>query len=172
MQLLDGLLAAAKLPPKVMIPVCMLCATVVFCPAPLLQQLGLGKLEAQYRPWFGFGFLGSALILLTHWFFSIKSTIVNIMYERHKARKRLHHLTFEERIILQKYLYHGRRTINFGIDNGVVASLVVNGILFQSSGFGSIVGGFAFDISDDVFQYLQKHPELLSTPPESTIRRL
>lgn len=92
---------------------------------------------------------------------------VQRIYRRRQFKKnigkRMEHLTVPERHVLQRYLIEGTRTIGWRIDEPIIASLVAYGILFRSASMGSMLS-FPHDIQDDVWNYLQEHPESIDTP--------
>jgi len=92
---------------------------------------------------------------------------IKIARLRRKAGKRrtgrLHYLTHHEKQVLQAYICTGRRTVSWDFFNPNVASLVAYGILFATISTGNMFQ-FPFDITDEAWNYLNAHPELILAP--------
>ena len=60
------------------------------------------------------------------------------------------------------YIANKTRANKLRISDGIVTALEADGIIYRSSSIGALVTGFAFNISDVAWDYLNKHPELLA----------
>lgn len=76
------------------------------------------------------------------------------------VRNHLRHLAPDEKIVLRDFFYEGR-TRSLDETQGVTHNLVRARILYQSSPFRNVTGGFAHTINSDALEYLKKHPDLL-----------
>jgi hypothetical protein len=119
----------------------------------------------QYRPWIVFGLMASAAYLIIlglvwigktsqRWYFKIRLNRLRI--------ERLRDLTDAEKHVLQVYLRNGSRTEVWGLQDGVVNSMIQNGILIRGQ-LGNVLDGFPCDISYAVWKHIQAHPELIAT---------
>ena len=143
---------------RVMGALFLLCLTIVLLPslprsAPILVLLGAGFYLATYP--------SHAL-----W----KDAAHHVRYKRavRFGKGRLHNLTFEEKKLLQSYVWLGTRTRRWNIGSGVVNGLVRTGILFRSSNIGSRVEGVPYEINEWALEYLTAHRELVDTPGDTT----
>ena len=76
--------------------------------------------------------------------------------------KRLQKLTEDEKQILRYYVKENTRANSLRVENGVVAGLVADGIIYQSTIHGSIIDGVAHNVGDFVWDYLHVYPEVLN----------
>jgi hypothetical protein len=117
------------------------------------------------------GLLGTGFYLATYPIHAFWKAAARYAQEKQSIRRgqdRLHHLTSEEKKLLQSYVKRGTRTRRWNVGSGVVNGLVRMGILFSSSNIGSQVEGFAYGISEWAFEYLNAHQELIATPGDTS----
>jgi Super-infection exclusion protein B len=85
-----------------------------------------------------------------------------------RGKKRMRHLSFDEKKVLQSYLKHRALTRRWNLGSGVVNGLVADGILFRASQVGSQIEGFAYNVHRWAYEYLLQHPDLVATPGDSS----
>jgi len=130
-----------------------------------LKTLGIYDFAQNYRQWLGL------VMIFTGVLFAVDRGIAIFGWIRYKmavtevedARlKRLHSLTEEEKKILRFYFTKQTRSNVLRIDDGDVQGLVAAGIIFRSADLGNMLEGFAHNISDFAWDYLQINPGLLA----------
>jgi len=75
---------------------------------------------------------------------------------------RLNTLTEDEKQILRFYIANNTRANSLKIDDGVVQGLANAQIIYRSASMGDLLRGWAFNISDFAWEYLNKNPHLLN----------
>lgn len=135
----------------------------------MLDSLGIGTLVSQYRQILGIVFLFSTtlliveiLIVVYRW---IQETLVNRLIVK-SGHKRLHALTEPEKKVLRSFIFEKTRSRRLDMTDGVVNELESESIIFRSSNLGHGIGlhvVFAFNIQPWAWDYLNAHPELLSS---------
>lgn len=155
-----------KLAPRYLIVIALgvIAAILLFADVKLLELIGISELAKENRP-----LLGLTLVVTTALF--LASVIGNgialvkkwwIRKRHHKRIKnRLHSLTEGEKQILRYYIAENTRANTLRIDDGIVQGLKASGIIHLSASMGNALEGFAHNISEFAFDYLQLHPHLL-----------
>jgi hypothetical protein len=165
---LKNLVEAIKLSPRYLLPICLLSAFLVFAPPQVLSIFGLGDIVSRYRPWFGLAFLLSAALLASSATIAFRQRLKErrlgknvLRYQRY----RLHHLTEGEKQILRGFIEGQTRTQQLPIWDGRMRQFEIEQIIFRASELSQHPGThFAYNIEPWAWDYLNKHPELLSGP--------
>jgi len=165
------LLEILKFAPRYFIAFGITAAFLLFGKESLLKQIGVYDFTQNYRQWVGLVFVVSIILFL------VDRAVAIILWTRYKVviakttksrLQRLHRLTEEEKHILRFYIVNKTKTNVLRIDNGVAQGLVAAGIIYQAACIGSAIYGFAYNISDFAWEYLNKNNHLL----EGTIENI
>lgn len=153
-----------KLAPRYLIALGIMVAFLLFAEEQYLASIGVSTFAKEYRTVLGLVlvvsgalfivYIGVAAIALTQrWWRQLrgKRSIVN----------KLSRLNEGEKQILRYYYALQTRANYLHIDDGVVQELVAEGIIYRSASMGSVVDGFAHNISDIAWDHLQEYPHLL-----------
>jgi hypothetical protein len=157
--------------PRVFGALFLFCLIVLVLPARALSWLNLASLVEASRTAISLTLLGTGVYLATyplHTLCKRGAQYVHEMRTIHIWKNRLHRLTFEEKKLLQSYLQRHTHTRRWNLGSGVVEGLVRDGILFRSSNAGSVVEGFAYNITSWAYDDIAKHPELVATPGDAS----
>lgn len=153
-----------KLPTRVVLALCIVLGAMIFASDKILGYLGLNTLIQEYRPYLGLGFLITFALLLvdilSHIWKPIGSRITDWNFIR-QGKRRLHRLNPTEKHILQYYIQHQTRSQSLPLQNGAVNALQQESIIYRGSSIGTL-SGFDFIIQPWAWEYLNKHPELLT----------
>lgn len=76
------------------------------------------------------------------------------------TRDVLGRLSADEKAVLREHVESGRKSMIHSLGNGAAFGLVHKGIMYQPSPFGR-PGSISMNITDEAWDYLQKHPSLL-----------
>ena len=135
----------------------------VFGPDQLLEALEIDQINVDYRPWPGLALLLSGIATIVSGATSL-NPFLNRTIRNWQRPRRLRNLTPEERGVLRGYVERQTRTRMFKLENGIVKGLVHADVIYLASGDGYVLEGFAHNIHDWAWDYLQKHPNLVSEP--------
>jgi len=159
-----ALLEFLKLTPRYLIALFAMASVLLFCPEEFLKFIGVLELAKDYRAVLGIAFVVTGVLLVT----SIASTMAAAFKrgarKRHFQRgiaERLNRLTEDEKEILRFYIAQNTRANMLRIDDGVVQGLVTSGIIYRSARFGDAIYGWAHNINEFAWDYLQIQPDLL-----------
>jgi Super-infection exclusion protein B len=153
-----------KLAPRYLIALGVIAAILLFAREEFLKLIGVFELAQKNRSVLGLTLLVSVSLFTI----SIGADGVSIVkswrrklrfYER--VSDRLNCLTEDEKQILRFYIARQTRANVLRYDDGVVQGLVSEGIIYRSASLGNMVKGFAHNIHDFVWDYLNVHPHLL-----------
>ena len=158
------ILDALKLAPRYLAAISVACAFLLFTHAAVLQWLHVADFAQNNRQWVSLVFISTTILFLVD-----RATEVRRIYrdrqitaEAEKRRlKRLNALTEEEKQILRFYIAKQTRTNYLRIGDGVVQGLEASGIIYQAHSIGDVLDGFAYNITEFAWEYLQKHHALL-----------
>ena len=154
-----------KLSPKYLFPILIVLGFVLFAPADILDVFGLSSIVSQYRPYLGAAFLVTAALLLANmlgaWYGWIKRRYVRSKNIK-RGRRRLRSLTDAEKEILRGYIHNKTRSQYLWVTDGVVRGLEAEKIIYRASEVGSL-DEWAYNIQPWAWNYLNAHPELLSS---------
>lgn len=151
MEWISKLFDLAKVPTKFIGAVASVCAFVLLLPASSLESLALLKVREDFGPYFGFGLLISASILLVElgiWLFgSARSHYSGRRLKKH-IREYMNGVDASEKSVLREFFLAGARTIKLPIEQPAVSSLLNAGVLEQASSLGSrTTVGSVFSVS-------------------------
>lgn len=158
------LLEFLKLTPRYLTAIGLVAGLMLFGGDKFRETLGLSQFAQDYRPVLGILFLSSIVLLLI----AIGGGGLGGIQRWWRKRKafqritqRLHRLTEDEKQILRYYIAEDTKANTLRIDDGVVQELVAEGIIYRSTSLGNMLEGFAHNISDIAWDYLQVYPQLL-----------
>jgi len=157
-------LEVIKIAPRYLVAVAIICGTLLFTPETFQQSLGVTSFVDSYRQWIGLALvssLGIWLVAIITLVFSWISRLLSERNQRKKIIKRLENLTEPEKQILRYYFAKNTRGNKLRMENGNVQALVHAGIIFHSSSMGSLLEGFAHNITDFAWDYIQKNSHVL-----------
>jgi hypothetical protein len=139
----------------------------LFLPPGTVEAMGLEEFRSTYRTWLGVGWLSSASLLGVH---AAAGAVrqVGAGWRRWRVHRRLHKalhdLTFDEKLLLRKFVVEGETTLYQSISDGVAQGLVAKTILFRSSNL-SVPGTpgvvFPYNLQPYALRALSKNPSLL-----------
>ncbi len=154
-----------KLSPRHLVPLSLFTGFILFAPQRWLAIFGVVGFVSDYRPWFGVAFLLSTALLISAAIVAgygwAKQKREKVALLRSK-RERLHHLSEAEKEILRGYIEEGTRTQHHSMSDGVVCGLQAECILFRASSLSCGWDVFAYNLQPWAWDYLNKHPKLLS----------
>lgn len=150
---------------------------IIFLPDSVVQKMGLLQNRSTFLPYLSIIFLVSTVLFIT------QSSVKGFAWFRVRRKresdfrnrlKNLETLTKEERDILRSFIERQTMTQRLDIDSGVVNGLMLKGILYRAtnratSGFADSnnhgrVFGCDHNVQAWAWEYLNKHPQLLSIP--------
>jgi hypothetical protein len=153
-----------KLAPRYLIAIGIAAAFLLFGSDQFLTRLGLKKFTEDYRVWLGLAFVSTVSLFVIY----VAGEVVAFFRRKIGKRmfmkrviERLNRMTEDEKQILRYYFAKNTRSNVLRMDDGVVQGLVADGIIFRSANLGSMVEGFAHNISDVVWDYIHSNPDLL-----------
>lgn len=153
-----------KLAPRYFIALGVMAAILLFANEEFLKFIGVFEFAQDNR-----SMLGLTLVV-TGSMFAVSVAAYGISIVKGWWRKRgfyrrvterLNCLTEDEKQILRFYIAKQTRANVLRYDDGVVQGLVSDRIIYQSSSLGNMLEGFAHNISDFAWDYLNVHPHLL-----------
>lgn len=153
-----------KLAPRYLIALGVMASVLLFASEEFLKFIGVFELAQNYRP-----MLGLALVVTVSLFaVSVSAAGIALVKRWWRQRRlygriaeRLNCLTEDEKQILRFYIAENTRANTLRIEDGVVQGLKADGIIYQSASLGSVLDGFAHNISEFAWDYLQVNPHLL-----------
>jgi hypothetical protein len=163
--IIKSILEGMKLAPRYLIAVGLVAGLILFGGTKFQETLGLPQFAKDHRAILGILFLSSIILLLVALGGGGLDWIKRFWRKRefHKGIiKRLQRLTEDEKQILRYYVVENTRANLLRIENGVVAGLVADGIIYQSTIHGSIIEGVAHNVGDFVWDYIHVYPEVLN----------
>lgn len=154
-----------KLTPRYLMAIGLVAGLILFGSDKFRATLGLTEFAQEYRVVLGLLFLSSIVLLLV----AIGSGGIGRLQRWWCKRRafqritqRLHRLNEDEKQILRYYIAKNTKANTLRIDDGVVQELVAEGIIYRSTSIGNMLEGFAYNISDIAWDYLQLFPQLLT----------
>ncbi len=161
---LQHILEALKLAPRYLAAIGLFCGVLLLLPDSFTNGLGIHDFAQHNRQWLGITFIGTLSLLAVSAVVKASDKIRN-RTRRSKAReqtlKQLHNLTEEEKQILRFYVAKQSKTNVLRVDDGVVNGLTAGGIIHLAARQGNIIEGFAHNIDEFAWEYLNEHIELL-----------
>jgi hypothetical protein len=161
---IKGIFEFLKLTPKNITPFLIISSIFLFAPQEWLFFLKISDLKEEYIVFISIIFLFSSVILLNHIIFGFFS-FINTLFLKRKIKKRiykkLNNLTEDEKQILRYYIGKNTRANTLRYDDGIVRGLESDFIIYRSSSMGNLLEGFAYNINDLAWNYLNKNYHLL-----------
>ena len=153
-----------KLAPRYLIAVALMAGVLLFLPDTWLERIDVNNFAQTHRQWLGLAFLVSAILWSVSAITTCLAWIAGRLFQRrlrqHIAQK-LSSLNEDEKQILRYYFAKETRANMLKINDGVVQGLVANRIIYRSASTGSLVEGFAHNITDAAWDYIHANPEVL-----------
>jgi len=163
-ELAKSALELLKLAPRYLISVALIAGVLLFFPSVWLAYIGVDNFAVANRQWLGLIFLVCASLWCVSAVASCWDWVAGKFFQR-RVRQRITHklssLTEGEKQILRYYFAKDTRANTLKIDDGVVQGLVANRIIYRSASMGSILDGFAHNITDAAWNYICANPEVL-----------
>jgi hypothetical protein len=163
-EIAKAILEFLKLAPRYLIALGIMAAFLLFADNEFLERIGVLEFAQNNRP-----MLGLTLVVTVSLFaVSVSVDLFALAKGWWRQRKfyrrvtqRLNRLTEDEKKILRYYFAEQTRANSLRIDDGVVQELVAEGIIYRSASVGNMLDGFAHNISDIAWDYLNAHPDQL-----------
>lgn len=163
-ELLKSAVELLKIAPRYFVAVALVSGFLLFAPDGWLESLGLSSFVSDNKKWLGMALLVSS-VLWGVYVVSAVGKLIGIRFKKSKHERRviekLRSLTEDEKQILRYYVANNTRANTLRVDDGVVQGLVASRIIFRSASMGSILEGFAHNISELAWTYVHAYPELL-----------
>lgn len=161
---IEQFIQVLKLAPRYLVAVIIFCCVLLFIKDDTAKILGVYNFTQDYRQWLGIALVATSSLVIIDWSIKISAVIRNQML-RIKREKRilqsLHSLTEEEKQILRYYFAKQSKSNVLRIDDGIVNGLIAKGVLFRAASQGYLIEGFAHNINDLVWDYLNENLWLL-----------
>jgi hypothetical protein len=158
------LLEALKLAPRYLVSLSVIAAFFLFGSGKWLKGLGVDEFAKHYRQWIALTFIITSTLFAADRCIAICGWIrYKVLVGKFTKRRleRLHSLTEDEKQILRFYISQQTKTNVLRYDDGVVQGLESAGVIRRSSTLGTLMEGFAYNITDFAWNYLNEHHELL-----------
>ena len=161
---IKSIIEIIKLAPRYLIAIGIAAAFLLFGREEFLTSIGLKKFTDDYRAWLGIAFISTISL------FGVYGATEIISFFRRKIIKRrirkhiinrLNRLTENEKQILRFYYFQNTRANTLGTDDGIVQGLVADGIIHLSASLGNQFEGFAHNITEIAWQYINENPHIL-----------
>ncbi|WP_350295956.1 superinfection exclusion B family protein [Limnohabitans sp. Rim8] len=153
-----------KLAPRYVIALGVMAAVILFASEDFLKFIGVFEFAQDNRSMLGLTLVVTVSLFAVSLFADGISLIKGSWQTRGfylRVTERLNCLTEDEKQILRFYIAKQTRANVLRYDDGVVQGLVSDGIIYQSASLGNMLEGFAHNISDFAWDYLNVHPHLL-----------
>lgn len=140
----------------------------LFAPSNLLEDIGVVFFAVSYRMHIGLAFLLSVCLLFSMAINGLWDTIFREFFRQtinaRAYRKELWQLNEDEKVILRRFFEEGTRAQSLSIQDGVVLGLQKRMIIIRVGdvGHAGYVMSFPFNIQPWAWEYLKKHPELIT----------
>lgn len=153
-----------KLAPRYLVAVIVFCSVLLFVEDDIAKILGVYNFTQNYRQWLGIALVGTSSLVIIDWSIKISTVIRNRVLRVKKEKsilQSLHSLTEEEKQILRYYFAKQSKSNVLRVDDGIVNGLVAKGVIFRAASQGNLVEGFAHNINELVWNYLDVNLGLL-----------
>jgi len=148
---------------RFMIAVLATSALLLFLPGKILSWFALDTLVTHYKTQIGFAFVFSAVTTISYPIEYLAKSVHQWGMSRiywGRIRDRLHHLSADEKHVLRPFIAENKRTKYCYFNNGTAAELRLCRILYiPNTRF--LMSNCPHTMSDRVWDYLHKHPDLL-----------
>jgi hypothetical protein len=163
-EIANTILEYLKLAPRYFIAISAITGFLLFGEDEILKKLGVFEFTQNNRSVIGFCLIGSAALFVLALFTEIITFMRKWQFTRkihQRIIERLNNLAEDEKQILRYYIAKQTRANILRIDDGVVQGLVACGIIFRSASVGNMHEGFAHNISDFAWDYLNVQSHIL-----------
>lgn len=153
-----------KLSPRWFFAATLVAAALLFSPRPWLSSIGVDGIASSQRQFIGLLFICSLAICSVALSVKAINFIKYRLYVRsreRRTREKLSSLMEDEKQILRYYFVYQTRSNVLRFDDGVVKGLEAAGVIYRASEVGNILEGFAYNISNVAWKYIEQNPELL-----------
>ena len=153
-----------KLAPRYVIALGVMAAVILFASEDFLKFIGVFEFAQDNRSMVGLTLVVTVSLFAVSMVADGISLIKGSWQTRGfylRVTERLNCLTEDEKQILRFYIAKQTRANVLRYDDGVVQGLVSDGIIYRSASLGNMLEGFAHNISDFAWDYLNVHPHLL-----------
>lgn len=163
-EFIKALLEGLKLGPRHYVAISVFTGVLLFCDPDLLERIALRDFAEDYRTVLGFAFVAACTLVAVGLGSGVLARVGGWWRQRKfqgEVLQRLQCLTEDEKQILRFYVVHQTKTNTLRVNDGVVNGLVASGILYRAAAVGDLVQGFAHNLSEEAWQYLQIDPSVL-----------
>jgi hypothetical protein len=154
-----------KLAPRYLIALGVMAAVLLFTSEKFLKLIGVFEFAQDNRSILGLILVVTvslfAVSIVAEGIFFIKGWWLKRVFCR-RVIDRLNSLNEDEKQILRFYIGKQTRANVLRYDDGIVQGLVSDGIIYQSTSIGNMIEGFAYNINDFTWDYLNVHQHLLN----------
>jgi Super-infection exclusion protein B len=160
----DALVKVYHESPRFMAAICIVCFVLLCLPLRTLSALGLQGMVLKYHAHIVLVFMFSSAMLLSYPIEYVARNSHGWAMDRiywKRIKERLHNLSEDEKHVLRPYITNNKRTNYFYLNNGTVAELCLCRILYIPN-TRYLMSHVPHTMSDRVWKYLHKHPELLT----------
>ncbi len=154
-----------KLSPRYIFALVFLTGFLLLAPEDTLNRLGVLDFTQNNRFWLGITFVASMALVCAGIGADLLDRAKKFYLQRKKVQRikqRLHTLTEEEKQILRFYIVKQTRANTLRIEDGIVQQLANERIIYRSADIGNLNEGFAYNIVDIAWEYLNLNPHLLN----------
>lgn len=123
--------------------------------------MGITNIIDDNRSFLGFGAIIFTVYLLSFLAYEYLSGHLTQWIIIKRVKKRLRHLTEDEKDALRPFIENNVRTRRFRLSSGIGEGLQAKKILYRSSKVGEYGDFFPYNIQDFAFDYLRKNSHLL-----------
>ncbi len=135
--------------------------TFILLPVRISDLLGITEIISSNRVILGFSAILFSVYLISFLVYEYLSGHLTQWIIIKRVKKRLNHLTEDEKDALRPYIVENKRTAHFRMSDGIAGGLAAKNVLFRSSNLGSLGEVFPYNIQDYAFDYLNKNRRLL-----------
>lgn len=151
------------------VAICGVAALFLFLPQPILIRFGLLEFSQKNHALLFIVFLLTFAFLCTYVLSWMQQTVSNEIRQRKSIRNgktRLHNLSSDEKVILNKFVQAGGSVLNLDIMTGTAIVLREEGLIYAPViggrwHIGRMHAGFPYKIQPWVLRYLKHNPECL-----------
>ncbi|NOR68205.1 MAG: hypothetical protein GQ532_00645 [Methylomarinum sp.] len=162
---LEQITQVFKLAPRYLVAVIVFCSVLLFIKDDAAKILGVFNFAQNYRQWLGVSLIATSSLVAIDWSIKISRVVRNRMFRVKKEKsilQSLHSLTEEEKQILRYYFAKQSKSNVLRIDDGIINGLVAKDVIFRAASQGNLVEGFAHNINELVWDYLDVNLGLLN----------
>lgn len=157
-----------KKSPRITLPLSVAIGIILFMPAAVYLRLGLNSPQGTFRTTLGVFFILSFVSFISWLVVAPVVQCSKWIRGRMSLTRLLRALSEDERSVLREHIHKGLKSMDHSVGSGVALGLVHKGILYQPSSIGR-PGSIPLNVTDQVWEYLQKHPCVLGNGSEEGI---